>query len=184
MTSTLIIAGSPSATSRTARLAALVGERLTRLDIETSQLDVRTLPAEDLLHARFDAPAIVESLARVAAASGVVIATPVYKAAYSGVLKAFLDLLPQFGLREKVVLPLATGGTVAHVLSIDYALRPVLSSLDPLHVVAGLFVLDKQIVVDAAGNVELEADLSSKLDATLATYVTALRRAARAAGEV
>ena len=70
-----------------------------------------------------------------AAARGLVIATPVYKAAYSGLLKTFLDLLPQFGLREKVILPLVTGGTPAHVLAIDYALRPVLNSLDPLHIV-------------------------------------------------
>src|SRR5256885_12419558 len=41
----------------------------------------------------------------------VVVATPIYKASYSGVLKSFLDLLPQFGLAGKVVLPLATGGT-------------------------------------------------------------------------
>jgi len=73
-----------------------------------------------------------------------VVATPIYKAAYSGLLKIFLDVLPQFGLREKVVFPLATGGTVAHVLALDYALRPVLSSLDPVHVVSGLFILDKQ----------------------------------------
>ena len=58
-----------------------------------------------------------------------VVSTPVYKAAYSGVLKVFLDLLPQFGLAGKVVLPLVTGGTASHVLAIDYALRPVLLAL-------------------------------------------------------
>jgi len=31
------------------------------------------------------------------------------------------------GLRGKVVLPVATGGTPAHVLVVDYALRPVLA---------------------------------------------------------
>ncbi len=93
----------------------------------------------------------MEATARVAAADGIVVATPVYKAAYSGLLKTFLDMLPQFALRGKVVLPLATGGSIAHVLAIDYALRPVLSSLDPLHVVNGLFVLDKQITVLESG---------------------------------
>jgi FMN reductase len=178
MTSTLIIAGSPSGTSRTARLAALVGERLSRLGLDASLLDVRALPAEDLLHARADAPAIAAALERVSVARGVVIATPVYKAAYSGLLKTFLDLLPQFGLRDKVVLPLATGGTVAHVLAIDYALRPVLSSLDPLHVVPGLFVLDKQIVVQPDGGIEIDVDLSNKLDLSISAFVTGLRRAA------
>jgi hypothetical protein len=38
-------------------------------------------------------------------------------------------LRPQYALRGETVLPLATGGTPAHALVIDYALRPVLTSL-------------------------------------------------------
>jgi FMN reductase len=178
MTSTLIVSGSPSSTSRTTALAKLVGQRLTQFNIDSSFLDVRTLPAEDLLHARFDAPQIASAVERVAAARGLVIATPVYKAAYSGLLKTFLDLLPQFGLREKVILPLVTGGSPAHVLTIDYALRPVLNSLDPLHIVPGLFVLDKQITLQADGQAELDPELIPKLDAAILGLVNALRRAA------
>lgn len=178
MSNTLILTGSPSGSSKTAKLAALVGARLAQTGLDSSLLDLRGLPAEDLLHARADAPAIAAALERVAGVRGVVIATPVYKAAYSGLLKTFLDLLPQFGLRDKVVLPLATGGTVAHVLAIDYALRPVLSSLDPLHLVPGLFVLDKQLVVQPDGGLEIDTDLSVKLDAAIAAFTTGLRRAA------
>jgi len=178
MTSTLIITGSPSSSSRTLRLATTVGERLGRVGLDSALLDLRSLPAEDLLHARADAPAIRAATDQLAAARGVVIVTPVYKAAYSGLLKTFLDLLPQFGLRDKVVLPLAMGGTPAHVLAIDYALRPVLSSLDPLHTVAGLFLLDKQVVVHDNGSFELDGDLSIKLDAITRVYADALARAA------
>lgn len=177
MATTLILSGSPSTSSRTSALSRSVGERLSKLGSDSSLLDVRSLPAEDLLHARAEAPAIAAAVERVQAAQGLVVATPVYKAAYSGLLKTFLDLLPQFALRNKVVLPLATGGTLAHVLSIDYALRPVLKSLDALHVVAGLFVLDKQLVVGPDGALEIPPDLSSKLDETLGKYVTSLRRA-------
>jgi FMN reductase len=180
MTSVLIISGSPSSTSRTERLAASIARRISAHDVRASLLDVRDLPAEDLLHARFDAPQIVEALQRVADADGVVVATPVYKAAYSGLLKTFLDIIPQFGLRGKVVLPLATGGTVAHVLAIDYALRPVLSSLDPLHVVNGLFVLDKQITVLDTGEVELTPDVDQRLGEVLEQFVRGLRRVASA----
>ncbi len=176
MTSVLIISGSPSRTSRTERLAASVAERIASRDVVTALLDVRHLPAEDLLHARFDAPKIVEALARVEAADGIVVATPIYKAAYSGLLKTFLDVLPQFGLRGKVVLPLATGGSIAHVLAIDYALRPVLSSLDPLHVVNGLFVLDKQITVLEGGSIELEPEVQTRLEEVLEQFVRGLRR--------
>jgi FMN reductase len=178
MSQTLIITGSPSGSSRTAKLAALVGARLSQVGIDSSLLDVRSLPAEDLLHARADAPAIKGALERVENARGIIVATPVYKAAYSGLLKTFLDVLPQFGLRNKVVLPLATGGTPAHVLAIDYALRPVLSSLDPLHVVPGLFIVDKQLVVQEDGNLQIDTELSAKLDAAIGGFRKGLHRAA------
>lgn len=169
--SVLVIAGSPSPTSRTARLAAAVEQRLSRAGVQASLLDLRSLPPEDLLHARFDAPAIVDAAARVQQAHGIVVTTPVYKAAYSGLLKCFLDLLPQFGLRDKVVVPLATGGSLAHVLAIDYALRPVLSSMLPANVVSGLLILDKQITVLEGGGITLEGDLSERLDALLGEFL-------------
>ncbi len=178
MSSVLIISGSPSATSRTERLARSIATRIGARDVQATLLDVRDLPAEDLLHARFDSPSIVEATARVAAADGIVVATPVYKAAYSGLLKTFLDVLPQFALRGKVVLPLATGGSVAHVLAIDYALRPVLSSLDPLHVVNGLFLLDKQITIPESGDVQLEKDVDERLNGVLDQFLRGLQRVA------
>jgi FMN reductase len=70
----------------------------------------------------------------------------VYKAAYTGLLKSFLDLLPQYALAGKTVLPLVTGGTPAHVLTVDYALRPVLASMGA-HVGQGYFLLDQLISV-------------------------------------
>ena len=178
MSSVLIISGSPSATSRTERLARSIAARISARDVKATLLDVRDLPAEDLLHARFDAPSIVAATAQVAAADGIVVATPVYKAAYSGLLKTFLDVLPQFALRDKVVLPLATGGSVAHVLAIDYALRPVLSSLDPLHVVNGLFLIDKQITVLESGEVQLEPDVDQRLNGVLDQFLRGLQRVA------
>jgi FMN reductase len=54
----------------------------------------------------------------------------VYKAAYSGLLKTLLDLLPQCALAGKVVLPVVTCGSPAHVLAIDYALRPLYQVVD------------------------------------------------------
>ncbi|MFF8941890.1 FAD-binding protein [Streptomyces sp. NPDC014864] len=47
----------------------------------------------------------------------------------------------------KTVLPLATGGTTAHVLAIAYALRPVLASMGPAHITPGWFVLDRHLEV-------------------------------------
>jgi FMN reductase len=104
-----------------------------------------------------------------------VIATPIYKAAYTGVLKAFLDLLPQLALTGKVVLPLATGGTIAHVLAIDYARRPVLVSLGAQHIVNGLFVLDKTLAISDRG-LALDADVEQRLAAILDDFTASIQR--------
>jgi len=170
------ITGSPSEGSRTARLAQDVGATLAAQGFEIGAINVRDLPAADLLHARLESPPISEALGLVERARGVVVCSPVYKAAYSGVLKAFLDLLPQTGLTGKVALPLMTGGTVAHVLALDYALRPVLAALGALHVVAGLFLLDKTIGPRPDGGVELDAELRARLDAVLADFAASVRR--------
>ena len=45
----------------------------------------------------------------------------------------------------KVVLPMAVGGSAAHVLTIDYALRPVLVSLGAVHVTRGQVLLHDEI---------------------------------------
>lgn len=173
-----IITGSPSRSSKTAALAEHVGRRLSREAFRVRVIHVRDLPAEALLHANTEDPAIAEARTLVEQADGVIVASPVYKAAYSGLLKTFLDLLPQLALRNKVVLPLATGGTLAHVLALDYALRPVLQSLDPRHVVAGLFVLDKWLTLEADGTATLDAELGPRLEGITQGFIEAVRAAA------
>ncbi|MBV8633499.1 MAG: NAD(P)H-dependent oxidoreductase, partial [Burkholderiaceae bacterium] len=106
----VLLAGSPSANSRSTRLLQHVGDRLASC-ISSScvpqLLQVRDLPAAALLHADFADADIVAARTRVAQADAIVIATPVYQASFSGVLKTFLDLLPQNALLGKPVLPLA-----------------------------------------------------------------------------
>jgi FMN reductase len=63
------------------------------------------------------------------------------------------DLLPQYALRGKTVLPLATGGSMAHALALDYALRPVLQSMGACHVAHGFLVVDRFIESDGPDGV-------------------------------
>ena len=130
---------------RSSRLLHYVGDALALRGHRITKLQVRDLPAEALLHANCDHPDIKRALAAVAAADAVVIATPVYKASFSGILKAFLDLLPQDGLAGKLVLPLATGGSQSHMLALDYALRPVLHALEARHVLTRIYATSQQL---------------------------------------
>jgi FMN reductase len=177
-----VLSGSPSPSSRTRLLSAWVGDWLSKKGFDIHALDVRDLPAADLFEAKMDGPEVKRAVQAVADAHGVVIATPVYKAAYPGVLKAFLDLLPQLGLTGKIVLPLAVGGSLAHVLAIDYAMRPILSSLNALHITGGLFFLDKQLERTDEGGVRIDPGMEDKLRLLLQSFADSVRmRAAETA---
>ena len=177
----LLLAGSPSTPSRSGRLLHHAGQRLALLGHASRRLQVRDLPAEALLKADFRDEGIVAAAAEVAQAQALVIATPVYKAAYSGVLKAFLDLLPQDGLKGKLVLPLATGGSQSHMLALDYALRPVLSSLGARHVLPSIYATDAQVLWNEEHGLQLDADIAARIAdgvERLAAGLQALRDAA------
>ena len=148
MPTVLVVSSSPSEKSKTAALAQYVTDHLSSISMDTRHLRLRDLPPAALLRADTSDPAIAEAAAFLKSADGVVLVTPTYKASYSGLLKVFLDLLPQYALTGKAILPLATGGTLAHALMLDYALRPVLHSLGARHSVQGHFVIES--VIDLA----------------------------------
>lgn len=129
-----------------------------------------------LLHADATDVHIANALADVAAADLVLVATPIYKAAYSGLLKVFLDLLPQDGLRGKIVLPLATGGSLAHLLALDYTLKPVLGALGARHILDTVFATDSQFDTDHRFLRQPHAEVTQRLSQALAPLLQ--RRAA------
>lgn len=162
--SVLLIAGSPSERSRTAALLEDVGRRLAYRGLETKRLRVRDLNPQALLLANFEHPSVLAAQKAVEEASIIVVATPVYKAAYSGILKVFLDILPQIALKGKTVLPLATGGSPHHMLALDYALRPVLQSLGAKNILPGIYATDGQVVLLPEGGAQVAEEISFRLD--------------------
>lgn len=158
------ISSSPSTSSRTEAVLDDLSRRVQRAGHVVSPIVLRDLPAEPLLRADWEDDAIARATCALERADAVIVSTPVYKAAYSGLLKAFLDLLPQTGLKDKVVLPVATGGSPAHVLAVDYALRPVLASLAPSAITPGWFVLASEVTRHEGG----EATIAESAGAPLA----------------
>jgi FMN reductase len=169
------LSASPSERSRSAWLTQFALTRLEERDTRHDDIVVRTLPAAALLAADVQDPAIAAAVRAVEQADLVIVGTPIYKAAYSGLLKVFLDLLPPDALRGKLVLPLATGGSPAHLLALDYALKPVLSALGARHVLDGVFASDAQLRRHEAGGFVPEADLIARLDRALAPLVPRMR---------
>jgi FMN reductase len=169
--SIVTLSGSPSAPSRSGALLQHAERFLARQGEETQTVVVRNLPAEDLLHARADAPAIREAAQRIEHAWGVLVATPIYKAAATGVLKAFLDVLRPNALHGKVVLPLAVGGSPAHLLAIDYSLKPVLATLGATHVLGTLYATEAQLQWSEQGELQLDDDIAVRLEDALRRFV-------------
>lgn len=186
MTNILTLSGSPSANSRSSAVLAWTRRLLEQDGFGTGTIEVRELPSEALLHAEFANPAIQAGVLQFSAANAVIIATPVYKASYTGVLKAFLDLLPQDILSGKIVLPIATGGSLAHLLMLDYALHPVLSALGACHVLRGVYLPDSQIHRPEKGAVQFAEEAEERLRGALgelAEEVNYLKARASAARE-
>jgi FMN reductase len=176
--SILLIAGSPSERSRSAALLDSVGQRLAARGATVERLHIRDLSPQALLLADTGHRSIIAAVDQVARARAIVVATPVYKAAYSGVLKVFLDLLPQSALKHKTVLPIATGGSPHHMLALDYALRPVLQSLAARQILPGVYATDAQVILTPEASYHIDPELAERLDeAVTALYAEGLRPA-------
>ena len=176
--SALLIAGSPSERSRSAALLDAVSQRLHSRGALVDRIHIRDLSPQALLLADFGHPTVVAATDQVAKARVLVVATPVYKAAYSGVLKVFLDLLPQTALKGKTVLPLATGGSPHHMLALDYALRPVLQSLGAKHILPGIYATDSQVTLSPEGSYSVHSDVAVRLDDAVNLIITETLRPA------
>jgi FMN reductase len=180
MANILAIAGNPTDPSRTRGLVEYTNTLLQQQGFSTETIAVRDFSAEALVYGQYNSPALEPIKAKLEQADGVIVATPIYKASYTGVLKAFLDLLPQRAFEGKVVLPIATGGTIAHLLAVDYALKPVLSELKARHVLGGVYAVDKQLELQPDGSLRVDEETDQRIKKAVDDLVEAvsLRQAA------
>jgi FMN reductase len=171
MSKVVIISGTPAKVSRLNGVTEYAVKELVEAGASVEWIHVADLPAEDLIRARFDSPSIMQANALVEQADAVIIASPVYKASYTGVLKTYLDLLPQKGLSGKIVLPLFIGGSIAHLLAVDYALKPVLSVLGAQHLLGGVYAVDNWVTRNEQGGYDLSVELAVRLEQAIKELV-------------
>ena len=134
---TAVVVGNPKPRSRTHAAATTLARELTGTEPDL------VVDLADVAGGLFDwndatVPGLVE---QVAGSDLVVVASPTYKAAYTGLLKAFLDRLPGGGLAGVVAVPLMLGAGPGHALAVETSLRPVLTELGAT-VTRGLYVVD------------------------------------------
>jgi FMN reductase len=74
-----------------------------------------------------------------------VVASPTYKAAYTGLLKSFLDWFGTTGLAGVTTVPVMVGAGAAHALAVEVHLRPVLVEIGATLPTRGLYVVESDL---------------------------------------
>ena len=104
-------------------------------------------------------PALHAFLAEVSAADALVLVTPIYSGAYTGMVKDLVDLLPDGALDGVPVLMGGTGGTVRHALALDHTLRPLLGHVHAVVAPSAVFAATE----DFGGTGEGAASLARRV---------------------
>lgn len=163
MAKAVIINGSNKKTSRLSGIHQFIESYLKEADVSTHSIYVHDLPATDLITANYASKEINQANELVARANIVFVLTPIFKASYTGILKTYLDLIPQKGLEHKVVVPIALGGSIGHLLAVEYALKPVLSVLGANEILNTVYLLDHQIKLLDNGQFEIAEEAINRL---------------------
>ena len=143
---TVVSAGAsdPSSTRLLAdRIAAGVERRSAQRghSVDLQVIELRPLAAEiaTAITSQVLGPRLTAASAALAAADGLVVSTPVYKAGPSGLLTSFFQVLDNDLLIAKPTVLAATAGTSRHALVVDEQLRSLFAFLRALTAPTSVF---------------------------------------------
>jgi FMN reductase len=148
MTNTLKVVGVSGSLKAPSRTIALVEELVAalgeQLPIESRIIKVNELgPSFAGALNRTELPAEVEdALQAIETADVLVVASPVYRASFTGLFKHLFDFVDQYALVDVPVLLAATGGSERHALIIEHQFRPLFSFFQALTLPVGIYAHD------------------------------------------
>jgi FMN reductase len=155
-----VVVGNPKANSRTLRVALAVADALSvRLGLDGDRLEIDLADVADEL---FDPESrrVNDLLNQVAASKLIVVASPTFKATYTGLLKSFFDRYTTNALSGAVAVGVMTGAAPIHALAVEVHLRPLLVELGASTPTRNLYVTEQQFD-DLASAVDGWADAAS-----------------------
>lgn len=118
-----VSAGESSSSKTTALVRPVVQERRGEL------IELARLSSEGLLGRTGD-PQIADAVETASGAAVLVVATPIYRATYTGAMKAFFDRFPPGALSRTAVVLAGTAIAPEHFLALDTGGRALIASLD------------------------------------------------------
>ncbi|MEU1951602.1 CE1759 family FMN reductase [Nocardia rhamnosiphila] len=138
-----------------ARVGTLAGRRGATATVHV--IDLRELATEitTALVSQLMGPKMTAAVEILAAADGLIVAAPVYKAAPSGLLTSFFHVLDNDLLIAKPVILAATAGSSRHALVVDEQMRALFAFLRTMTVPTSLF---------AASEDWSDTDLDKRID--------------------
>ncbi|HTI19009.1 MAG TPA: FMN reductase [Trinickia sp.] len=167
---------------RPSRTLVLVEAILAALS-DTLPMDIHLIELGELVPAlggaiyRTQVPDDVEvHLNAIETADALVVASPVFRASYTGLFKHLFDLVRQDALVDMPVLLAATGGSDRHALVIEHQLRPLFSFFQAFTLPIGVFASER----DFTGHVLTSPALHDRIALAAGRAVPWLRRDARA----
>lgn len=167
----IALVGNPRPGSRTAQAARIVLD-LVADDLRVGPRDLIDLSTVASPLGADAAEQLSSQIERVSRAAAIIVASPTYKASYTGLLKAFLDLLPPFALRGATAIPLMTVGSREHSLTADLHLRPVLQELGASLPTPSL-VLAEPVLADPGQEIESWWSTAAHTLRGIGTFATA-----------
>lgn len=141
-----VVVGNPKPRSRTLDVAEAVA--LAAADaVGLAGAERVTVDLAELGPQLFDwsSPEVRDAVDAVRGCSLAVVASPTYKASYTGLLKSFLDWFSTTDLLGVTVVPVMVGAAPHHALAVEVHLRPVLVELGATLPTRGLYVTEAQL---------------------------------------
>ena len=139
----VVVVGNPKPASRTRTVAEEVARQCAAAGGEANPT-VEVIELGEVGGELFDfgSAKVKELVGQVSEADLLVVASPTYKATYTGLLKAFLDWFGQTALHGVVAVPVMVGGNPVHSLAPEVFLRPLLVEIGAIVPTRGLFMLE------------------------------------------
>lgn len=114
---------------------------------------------------RAQVPADLDAQIRaIETADALVVASPVYRASYTGLFKHLFDLVHHEALIDVPVLLAATGGSERHALVIDHQLRPLFSFFQARTLPIGVYASERDFDQYQITNPALRARIALAVD--------------------
>ncbi|MCU1544165.1 MAG: msuE [Microbacteriaceae bacterium] len=169
------VSGSLHAPSKTTALVREVLASLgTRLPIEAHVIEVTEIGPEFAgALTRDQLPDSVEQeLRRIEAADLLIVASPVYRASFTGLFKHLFDFVGQYALVDTPVLLVATGGSDRHALIIEHQFRPLFGFFQALTLPIGIYANNSDFTNYTVSSLELQ----ERIDLAIGRALPLIRR--------